>query len=111
MGTSTSHPNETNGLLDPRAYHDAVTRRISRHVPWSVAGLRVTRLRLLSELGFPAWDVSYCHGDIDGEPVEVTLPFDQLPRRGLRTAIVEAATREGVNAQRLGVFEALSLLR
>lgn len=105
-----SYANETNGLIEPTAYHDTVTRRITRRVPWTEPGLRVTRLRLLTDPGFPMWDVSYCHGQIGEEPVEVELPFDQLPKRGLGRAIVEHAKRDGVHARELGVFDAISKL-
>lgn len=105
---------ETNGLVDPKAYHDEVTRKITRRVDWTDPELaRVTRLRLLSDPGFPAWDVSYCHGVLkSGEPVEVVLPFDQLPKgRGkFLRAIVDHAIRDGVHAKRLGVFDAISTL-
>lgn len=108
--TSTPYPNESNGLIDPAAYHDTITRQITRTVPWSTPGLRVTRLRLLGERGHPTWDVSYCHGDLHGEPVNVSLPFDTLPRRGTMRAIIDHAKRDGVYAKRLGILDAVSAL-
>jgi hypothetical protein len=72
---------------------------------------RIVRLRLLSDPGFPFWDVSYCVGELlDGTPIKVSLPFDQLPKRGMRRAIVEHAKRDKVYALRLGVFDAISTL-
>lgn len=79
-------------------------------VCWTTPGLRVTRLRLLSDPGFPWWDVSYCHGMLDGKPVNVALPFDQLPRRGARRAIVTYAKKADVFAQRLGILTNISTL-
>lgn len=96
------------GLVNPQAYH-AVERK--RTVCWSTPGLKITRLRLLSDPGYPEWDVSYCHGVLaDGEPVRVELPFSWLPKRGMRAAIVAEAKRAGVYAVRTGVFHAISTL-
>lgn len=92
-------------------YHGIKRRRVD----WREKGLRVTRLRLLSDPGYPFWDVSYCYGEIrhaDGsvEPVRVNLGFRELPRRRWKTAIVDAAKRDGVHAKRLGIFDAISSL-
>lgn len=110
----TSYPGETNGLTDGQAYH-AVDR--SLNVYWHDPRLgRITRLRLLSDPGFPWWDVSYCHGELkDGTPCTVTLPFDQLPKTkhgqgGIQRAIIEHAKKDGVYAKGLGIFDAISTL-
>lgn len=103
-----SKVNETNGLTDPRAYHANVTWKITRTVCWTTPSLRITRLRLLGERFSDQLDVSYCHGFLGDEPVNVDLPFHALPRRTYRTQIVEYAKRDGINAKRLGVFDALS---
>lgn len=108
MSTHTPYPHETGTL--PEGYHDAVTAKIERSVPWTTPGLRITRLRLLTDRDFPAWDVSYCHGFLDGDPVRVELPFHQLPKRRTRSAILEHAKRDGVYAKGLGVFDAISQL-
>lgn len=103
--------NETNGLADPKAYHQTVTDRLQRHVYWTEPGLKVIRLRLLSDRGFPAWDVSYCHGVLDGEPVWVQLPFYQLEKgKGLARQIVEYAKEDGVYAKGLGILDNISTL-
>lgn len=98
---------ETNGI-EP-GYHDVP---IVATLDWTSPDLvRITRLRLLSDPGFPLWDVSYCHGiNRAGERVIVGLPFDQLPRRTMRASIVEWAKREKVYAKGLGIFEAISTL-
>lgn len=88
-------------------YHD--TPRL-RHVCWSADRLRVTRLRLLSDPGFSMWDVSYCHGEIDGEKVNVILPFSQLPKRGMKRAIVRHAQQSHVFAKGLGILHNISTL-
>lgn len=114
--TLTNRPEvgERAGLTDARAYH--ADRHAQGHidtVPWTTPGLRVTRLRLLSDPGFPAWDVSYCHGIMpDGEHVNVELPFSQLPKYGvtISRAIVAHAKRDRVHAKRLGILDAISTL-
>jgi hypothetical protein len=111
--------NETNPLTDA---HRAAQDRITRTVDWTAPGLRITRLRLLSDPGFPFYDVSYCDGVIGDEPVAVSLPFSQLERsyraygalhkakRTLAQQIVAYAIADGVNAKRLGILDCLSTL-
>lgn len=86
-------------------------------VDWTDERLaKITRLRLLSDPGFPAWDVSYCWGVLkDGTNVRVSLPFDQLPKSkwgqgGIQKAIIAHAKRDGVYAKGLGIFDAISTL-
>ena len=102
--------NETNGLQNPQAYHAEVTHKIERTVDWTEPGLRITRLRLLTDPGFPVYDVSYCHGHIGDEPVRVRLPFFQLPKRGMMREIIRHAKRDRVYAKGIGIFDALSTL-
>lgn len=102
---------ETNGLDYPSHYHNNVTHMIRRAVDWTEPGLEVIRLRLLSDPGRPTWDVSYCHGCINGEePVRVLLPFDTLPKKGVKKAIVEYARKDGVYARNLGILDNISTL-
>lgn len=111
MTTTHSYPGETNSLPDGRAYH-AVDRSLT--VDWSDPRLaRITRLRLLSDPGFPAWDVSYCHGELtDGTACTVSVPFSQLPKGkgAISGAIIAAAKADGVYAKGLGIFDAISTL-
>lgn len=101
--------NETNPI--PEGYHKQVTHKIKRAVPWSTPGLRITRLRLLSDPGFAFWDVSYCHGELDGEPVKVTLPFSQLRKgKAIQTQLVDWAKREGLFLKPTGIFDNISAL-
>lgn len=102
---------ETNSLgLTPSQWNDELQKMSNEVVSWDDPNLRkITRLRLLSDPGFPAWDVSYCHGQLrDGTRVHVQVPFDQLPKRGMREAIVRYAKRDGVYAKGLGVFDNIS---
>jgi hypothetical protein len=88
-------------------YHKNFSDKIKKQVPWNTKGLKVVRLRMLSDVGFPFWDISYCHGILKGEPVEVILPFDQLPKRGMIRAIVEHAIRDKVYAKELNIINPL----
>jgi hypothetical protein len=99
---------ETNGLVSGADYHRS--RGNPRTVSWKTKGLRVTRFRILSDPGFPMWDVSYCHGMIGDEHVDVSLPFFQLPKRGWKRFIVEQAKRDGVYAKGLGILDNVSSL-
>lgn len=103
---------ETNGLVDGQAYHAARKDAPAGKVSWTTPGLRITRLRLLSDPGFPAWDVSYCHGKLDGKDVDVELPFSQLRKHGksISSQIVGYAIRDGINAKRIGALGAISKL-
>lgn len=109
-GRSIYGTQETAGLVNGAAYHDEFAGAPT--VPWTDKNLaEITRLRLLSDPGFPYWDVSYCHGRLhDGTLVHVELPFSQLPKRGLRREIVRYAKDDGVYAVGLGIFTAISTL-
>lgn len=74
---------------------------------------RITRLRLLSDPGFPAWDVSYCYGELqDGTPCRVDLPFNQLDkyRVSISKQIVAYAKKDGVYAKGIGILDNVSKL-
>lgn len=99
---------EFNGLVNGPQYHAA--RAGAATVCWTTPGLRVTRLRLLSDRGLSWWDVSYCHGELNGEPVDVELPFSQLPKSRFKAAIVQEAIKAGVFARGLGILDNISTL-
>jgi hypothetical protein len=97
---------------NPIEYHEHHRPGVGgEQVPWNHKSLKqITRLRLISDPGFPMWDVSYCWGMLhDGTKVDVQLPFDQLPKRGRSLAIIEAAKQDGVYARGLKIYEAISL--
>lgn len=109
--SNTTYPHETNGLIDGRAYHG------SRHdqgeietVGWDTPGLKVTRFRILTDPGFPLYDVSYCHGVLKGKHVDVRLPFHQLTKRRWKSEIIAHAKRDGVFAKGLGILDNSSAL-
>jgi len=99
---------ETNGLENGHDYH--AIRKGCRTLPWTTPGLRITRLRLLSDPGYPMWDVSYCDGMLGDEPVKVELPFSDLPKRNMMAAIIKYAKDDKVYAKGLGIFGAISTL-
>lgn len=98
---------ETNPIINPDAYQYPAKDKI---VKWNDPSLNlITRLRLVSDWGFPCWDVSYCHGELhDGTIVRVHLPFYQLEKRNIKSQIINYAKRDNVYAKGLGVFNALS---
>lgn len=80
----------------------------TRTVNWTADGLEITRLRLLSDPGFPFWDVSYCYGEIRDEAVRVQLPFSQLPKHKTKSALYAEAKKTGKFIK--GLFSAISTL-
>lgn len=97
---------ETNGLVNGLVYHDE--RKNARTVDWTEEGLEITRLRLLSDPGFPFWDVSYVHGMIGKEHVNVRVPFSQLPKRGMKASLYKEAKETGQFIK--GLFSSISTL-
>jgi hypothetical protein len=97
---------ETNSLTNEQRESQANAKR---SVCWTTPDLYITRLRLLSDRGFPVWDVSYCYGEIKGEPVRVNLPFSQLPKYGMRAALFKEAKATGKFIR--GLFDNISTLQ
>lgn len=99
--------NNISTMRDADDYRGPITS-----VPWTDPRLKsITRLRLLSDPGFPFWDVSYCYGRLnDGSPVRIYLPFHQLPKIGYRGAIVKYAQAGNIYAKGLGILDCISCL-
>ena len=73
---------------------------------------RIARLRLLSDPGFPFWDVSYCYGVLkDGTRVRVSLPRHQFGKRTLKQDLIEMCREAGVYGKGLGLFEPETISR
>jgi hypothetical protein len=76
----------------------------------AAAGGRVTRLRLLTENGYPYMDISYCHGTlpngrnvhIDGAPSSLRKAKGSVP---VLRDLVEWAKEEGVHGKRIGLLD------
>lgn len=73
---------------------------------------KIARLRLLSDPGFPLYDVSYCYGILkDGTKVRVRLPRFQFSKRRLKGELLEMCKEAGVYAKGLGLFEPETISR
>ena len=96
---------ETNPLS---AADKASREAANKTVDWTEPGLYITRLRLLSDPGFPFWDVSYCYGELNGTPVRVQVPFSQLPKKNMKAALYEEAKKTGHFIK--GLFDNISTL-
>lgn len=105
---------ETNGLVNGPAYHQENADNEHPDFPygcdWAEKGLKVTRLRLLTDPGCPFFDVSYCDGQIEGKFVRVNLPFSSLGRRNVAKQIIAYAKADGVYAKGLGILDCISTL-
>ena len=101
---------EVNGLVNGIAYHNERHNQADgvEQVDWTEPGLVITRLRLLSDPGFPVWDVSYCHGILNGRHVDVVLPFSQLPKYNMKKWLYKEAQKSGKFIK--GLFDSISTL-
>jgi hypothetical protein len=101
---------ESNGLVDGIEYHKA--RHLQKDgvnsVCWTTPKLEITRLRLLSDPGYPEWDISYCHGTLNGYHVDVRLPFSSLPKRKMKTFLYDEVKKTGCYIE--GLFSSISTL-
>lgn len=102
--------NETNGFTELGINGSDYHSQDRESVPWNTPGLYVTRLRLLSDPSYGMWDVSYCHGQLNGKEVRVDLPFSQLSKGQIITEIIRYAKKDGVYAKSLGILENISKL-
>ena len=93
------------------AEHEAIREEIDHQDPvWldDPELKRIVRLRLVSDPGFPAWDLSYCYGQLrDGTYVRVNLPWNQFSKRKLRRDLVEMCREAGVYGKGLGILDPL----
>jgi hypothetical protein len=91
-------------------YHQNVTDQIDGFAEWSEPGLKILRLRLISDPGFPTWDVSYCHGQLKtGQHVQVLLPFDRLWKKDkINGQLLDWARQEQLYLKDTGIFSAVS---
>lgn len=75
--------------------------------------VRIDRIRLLTERGFPAFDLSYCYGTLrDGRHVRVDLGRYQFARarggqgKSLKAQLVDCARAAGRHAHGLHMLDA-----
>jgi hypothetical protein len=66
----------------------------------------ITRLRLLTERGYPFMDISYCYGVLkDGSPVRVQVTTGPLSRKAPKADLIAWAKAEGAYAKGLGLLD------
>lgn len=98
-------PYETNNIADSPIQHDEVdhSRTLGLH---SADLVRIIRLRLISDPGYPFWDISYCYGEAkDGTKVRVDLGVYQLSKRNMKGDLIQAARRAGRHAKNMGLLD------
>ena len=98
---------ETNPLWTSEATHENVDYD-EGDVPLSDPRLvRIVRLRLFREAGYPYLDISYCYGQLaDGRYVRVDLEGrSRLPRYGTKRELIALARDAGRFAKGLGLLD------
>lgn len=96
---------ETNPLWMSEATHENVD--YDEHVTLGDPRLeRIVRLRLLTEPGYPYFDVSYVYGQLrDGRYVRIADAPMHLRRKALKADLIAWAREERVNAKALGLLD------
>lgn len=96
---------EDNSIADAAYTHEAVD--YSEHCALDDPRLaRVDRIRLLTERGYPYFDVSYVWGTLkDGRHVRISGFDGPLPRKGLKGALVQIAKEHKVHAHGLHMLD------
>jgi hypothetical protein len=97
--------NESNPIWTSEANHTNVD--FDEHVTLGDPRLeRIVRLRLLTDPGYPYFDISYCYGKLkDGRYVRIANTPQHLRRRALKTDLIAWAKSEGVYAKGLGLLD------
>ena len=97
--------NETNPLWTSEATHENVD--YSEHVTLGDPRLkRIVRLRLLTEPGYPYYDISYVYGELkDGRFVRIAGAPMHLSRRAPKEDLVRWAKSEKAYAKGLGLLD------
>jgi hypothetical protein len=97
--------NETNPLWTSEATHENVD--FSIHVTLgSPEVARVVRLRLLTEPGYPYFDISYCYVQLkDGRYARLSDTPMSLGRKTLKRDLIAWAREEGAYAKGLGLLD------
>lgn len=96
---------ETNPLWMSEATHENVD--YDEHVTLGDPRLeRIVRLRLLTEPGYPYFDVSYVYGQLrDGRYVRIADAPMHLRRKAPKADLIAWAREERVNAKALGLLD------
>lgn len=96
---------ELNGLENPQAEINKVD--YSQNVWLDDPNLvRIIRIRLISDPGFPFWDMSYAWGEMkDGSRVNVKFSTNQFAKRNLKGDLIAEAKRMGRFAKGMGMLD------
>ena len=100
--------NEAFGCRETNPQSNFDKEPVTGLVDWTAPGLYITCLRLLSDPGYPAWNVSCVHGTLDGKKVKVNVPFDQLPKKGMKRELFKHEKASGVFIK--GLFDNISTM-
>jgi hypothetical protein len=97
--------NETNPIWASEATHENVD--YDEYVTLGDKRLeRIVRLRLLTEPGYPYFDVSYVYGQLkDGRYVRISGAPTQLRRKAIKADLIEWAKEEKAYAKGLGLLD------
>lgn len=95
--------NETNPLWASEVTHETIEEHVSLGDPRLA---RVTRLRLLTDPGYPFFDISYVYGVLkDGRHCRIEGHPGSLGRRTIKKELIEWAREEGAYAKGLGLLD------
>jgi hypothetical protein len=99
-----NYPYETNSITDEvKEIRESLGGEVYLTDPRLV---RITRLRLVTDPGFPMWDLSYCYGVLsDGTNVRVELPWWQFSKRNLKGDLIAMCREAGVYGKKLGLLD------
>lgn len=97
--------NETNPIWASEATHETVD--FSVHCTLGDPRVkRVLRLRMLTEPGYPYFDISYCYAELkDGTQVRLAGVPAQVGRKTIKRDLIAWAREEGAYAKGLGLLD------
>lgn len=100
---------ETNPL--PEGYHNIDREAIEFDELQASDHIQLDRLRLVTDSGFPMYDISYVHLNVNGKPVDVTFsfPVSQLNKRTYKKELYDICKKQGIFIK--GLFDNISILR
>lgn len=95
--------NETNPIWASEVTHETIEEHVSLGDPRLE---RITRLRLLTEPGYPYFDISYVYGVLkDGRHCRIDGAPMHLGRKTIKRDLIEWAKEEGAYAKGLGLLD------
>jgi len=94
---------ETNPLWTSEVTHETITEHVSLGDPRLE---RIVRLRLLTEPGYPCYDISYVYGVLkDGSHCRIDGAPMSIGRRTAKRDLIDWAKEEGAYAKGLGLLD------